>query len=92
MLLLIDNYDSFTYNLVHFLGELGEETLVYRNDELEVEEAIKMNPDIFKRLERAVKNANILSQWENGFVESLMEQFNKHGRLSPRQVEVLESE
>lgn len=45
MLLLIDNYDSFTYNLVHFLGELGEETLVYRNDELEVEEAIKMNPD-----------------------------------------------
>ena len=45
MLLLIDNYDSFTYNLVHFLGELGEETLVYRNDELKVEEAIKMNPD-----------------------------------------------
>ena len=45
MLLLIDNYDSFTYNLVHFLGELGEEALVFRNDKLEVKEAIKMNPD-----------------------------------------------
>ena len=44
-ILIIDNYDSFTYNLVHFLGELGEKTLVYRNDEIEVEEAIKMNPD-----------------------------------------------
>ncbi len=45
MLLLIDNYDSFTYNLVHFLGELGEKTLVYRNDKLDLEEAIEMNPD-----------------------------------------------
>ena len=45
MLLLIDNYDSFTYNLVHFLGELGEKTLVYRNDKLELKEAIEMNPD-----------------------------------------------
>ena len=44
MLLLIDNYDSFTYNLVHFLGELGEKTLVYRNDKLDLEEAIEMNP------------------------------------------------
>ena len=45
MLLLIDNYDSFTYNLVHFLGELGEKTLVYRNDKLDLEDAIEMNPD-----------------------------------------------
>ena len=45
MLLLIDNYDSFTYNLVHFLGELGEKTLVYRNDKLDLVEAIEMNPD-----------------------------------------------
>ena len=44
MLILIDNYDSFTYNLVHFLGELGEKTLVYRDDNLELEEAIEMNP------------------------------------------------
>lgn len=34
MILMIDNYDSFTYNLVHYLGELGEEILVYRNDKI----------------------------------------------------------
>jgi anthranilate synthase component 2 len=45
MLLLIDNYDSFTWNLVHYLGELGEEVLVRRNDELAVEDALDMHPD-----------------------------------------------
>ena len=40
MLLLIDNYDSFTYNLVHYLGELGAEVLVKRNDALSVHEAM----------------------------------------------------
>jgi len=44
MLLLIDNYDSFTYNLVHYLGELGAEVAVRRNDALEVQEAMAMNP------------------------------------------------
>ncbi len=44
MLLLIDNYDSFTYNLVHFLGELGAETKVIRNDELDVQEAMALKP------------------------------------------------
>ncbi len=44
MLLLIDNYDSFTYNLVHYLGEIGAETRVVRNDTLTVEEAIDTNP------------------------------------------------
>lgn len=44
MLLLIDNYDSFTYNLVHYLGELGAETVVKRNDELDVQEAMALNP------------------------------------------------
>ncbi len=44
MLLLIDNYDSFTYNLVHYLGELGAEVVVRRNDALEVQEAMAMNP------------------------------------------------
>lgn len=43
MLLLIDNYDSFTYNLVHFLGELGAEVTVRRNDALTADEALKMN-------------------------------------------------
>ena len=45
MLLLIDNYDSFTYNLVHFLGELGAETLVRRNDALDVQAAMALRPD-----------------------------------------------
>lgn len=40
MLLLIDNYDSFTWNLVHYLGQLGAETRVVRNDEITVEEAV----------------------------------------------------
>ncbi|WP_137700859.1 anthranilate synthase component II [Marimonas lutisalis] len=44
MLLLIDNYDSFTYNLVHFLGELGAEVVVKRNDALDVQTAMAMNP------------------------------------------------
>jgi anthranilate synthase component 2 len=44
MLLLIDNYDSFTYNLFHYLGELGADTLVRRNDELDVQQAIALNP------------------------------------------------
>lgn len=44
MLLLIDNYDSFTYNLVHFLGELGTVSTVCRNDQLTVDEAIALKP------------------------------------------------
>ena len=44
MLLLIDNYDSFTYNLVHFLGDLGAEAVVRRNDALTVQDAMAMNP------------------------------------------------
>ncbi|WP_158915307.1 aminodeoxychorismate/anthranilate synthase component II [Caulobacter sp. S45] len=45
MILVIDNYDSFTYNLVHYLEELGAETVVRRNDALSVEEALEMRPD-----------------------------------------------
>ncbi|WOI29553.1 MULTISPECIES: anthranilate synthase component II [Sulfitobacter] len=44
MLLLIDNYDSFTYNLVHYLGSLGADVQVHRNDALSVDEAMSMNP------------------------------------------------
>ncbi|MEI4263563.1 anthranilate synthase component II [Roseovarius sp. D0-M9] len=44
MLLLIDNYDSFTYNLVHYVGELGAEVVVRRNDALDVEAALAMKP------------------------------------------------
>ncbi len=42
MLLLIDNYDSFTYNLVHYLGELGADVVVRRNDALDVQQAMGM--------------------------------------------------
>jgi anthranilate synthase component 2 len=44
MLLLIDNYDSFTYNLVHYFGEIGAEVVVRRNDALNVQEAMALNP------------------------------------------------
>ena len=44
MLLLIDNYDSFTYNLVHYLGSLGADVVVRRNDALDVQEAMGMKP------------------------------------------------
>ena len=45
MLLLIDNYDSFTYNLVHYIGELGAETQVVRNDAMNVQEAMALKPE-----------------------------------------------
>jgi anthranilate synthase component II len=44
MLLMIDNYDSFTYNLVQYLGELGEEVVVHRNDEITLDEIAAMRP------------------------------------------------
>ena len=43
--LLIDNYDSFTWNLVHYLGSLGAEVDVHRNDKITVEEVVAANPD-----------------------------------------------
>ena len=45
MILLIDNYDSFTYNLFHYLGQLGAEVVVKRNDEISAAEAIAMMPE-----------------------------------------------
>ena len=45
MLLLIDNYDSFTYNLVHYLGELGADVVVRRNDSLDAAAALALQPD-----------------------------------------------
>ncbi|MDH2919503.1 MAG: aminodeoxychorismate/anthranilate synthase component II [Sideroxydans sp.] len=44
MLLMIDNYDSFTYNLVQYFAELGAEVLVHRNDEISVEQIAQLNP------------------------------------------------
>jgi anthranilate synthase/aminodeoxychorismate synthase-like glutamine amidotransferase len=45
MILLIDNYDSFTYNLVQYLGELGAEPRVIRNDALSIDEVVALQPD-----------------------------------------------
>ncbi len=45
MLLVIDNFDSFTYNLVQYFGQLGVEQKVYRNNAITVEEALELNPD-----------------------------------------------
>ncbi|MDB4099141.1 aminodeoxychorismate/anthranilate synthase component II [Candidatus Thioglobus sp.] len=45
MLLMIDNYDSFTYNLVQYFGELGQEVVVYRNDEISISEIESLNPN-----------------------------------------------
>ena len=45
MLLMIDNYDSFTYNLVQYFGELDQEVVVHRNDEITLEKIAQLNPD-----------------------------------------------
>ncbi|GBQ64370.1 anthranilate synthase component II [Komagataeibacter swingsii] len=45
MILLIDNYDSFTFNLVHYLGDLGEKCDVYRNDAISVDDALALRPE-----------------------------------------------
>jgi anthranilate synthase component 2 len=45
MLIMIDNYDSFTYNLVQYLGELGADVRVYRNDQITVQEIERMHPE-----------------------------------------------
>lgn len=45
MIILIDNYDSFTYNLVQYLGDLGADTTIYRNDECSAEDIIAQKPD-----------------------------------------------
>ena len=44
MLLMIDNYDSFTYNLVQYFGELGQEVITFRNDQITIEEIRKLDP------------------------------------------------
>ncbi|MGB4811697.1 MAG: aminodeoxychorismate/anthranilate synthase component II [Methylophilaceae bacterium] len=45
MLLMIDNYDSFTYNLVQYFGELGQDVQVYRNDEISLDKIHELNPE-----------------------------------------------
>ena len=54
MLLMIDNYDSFTFNLVQYFGELGEDVRVFRNDEIDVDGIAALQPDRARALARAV--------------------------------------
>ncbi len=45
MIIVIDNYDSFTYNLVQYLGELGEDVMVFRNDQVSISDVVKLKPE-----------------------------------------------
>jgi len=69
MLLMIDNYDSFTYNLVQYFGELGEEILVYRNDKISINEIEALSP------ERIVVSPGPCTPNEAGISLELIEHF-----------------
>ncbi|MEK6538907.1 MAG: aminodeoxychorismate/anthranilate synthase component II [Nitrospirota bacterium] len=69
MLLIIDNYDSFTYNLVQYLGELGQEMEVYRNDKIGIEEIEYLSP------ERIVISPGPCTPKEAGISVELIEAF-----------------
>ena len=69
MLLMIDNYDSFTYNLVQYLGELGEDVVVRRNDEITLDDIAAMNP------ERIVVSPGPCTPGEAGISVPLIERF-----------------
>ncbi|MFZ1180710.1 MAG: aminodeoxychorismate/anthranilate synthase component II [Herbaspirillum sp.] len=73
MLLMIDNYDSFTYNIVQYFGELGEEVLTVRNDEITLDEIEKLDP------ERICLSPGPCSPKEAGICVDLLKRFS--GRL-----------
>jgi len=73
MLLVIDNYDSFTYNLVQYLGELGEDIKVYRNDRITADEAERLSP------ERIVISPGPCTPLEAGVSNEIIQRFA--GRL-----------
>ncbi len=70
MLLMIDNYDSFTYNLVQYLGELGEDVAVHRNDEMTLDEIERLKP------ERIVVSPGPCTPNEAGVSVPLIEKFS----------------
>ena len=71
MLLMIDNYDSFTYNLVQYFGELGEDVRVFRNDQITVEQIAELAPD------RIVVSPGPCTPNEAGVsVETILHRFN----------------
>ena len=69
--LVIDNYDSFTYNLVQYLGELGAEVMVRRNDEITPQEALELHPD------RIVVSPGPCTPEEAGVCVELIEKVSK---------------
>ncbi len=73
MLLVIDNYDSFTFNLVQYLGELGVELEVHRNDQITLEEALALNP------ERLLVSPGPCSPREAGLSNDLIRTFGERG-------------
>ncbi|PIQ93917.1 MAG: aminodeoxychorismate/anthranilate synthase component II [Nitrospirae bacterium CG11_big_fil_rev_8_21_14_0_20_41_14] len=74
MLLMIDNYDSFTYNLVQYLGEIGEDVKVFRNDKITIHEIEKLNP------ERIVISPGPCTPKEAGISVELIKHFS--GKIS----------
>jgi anthranilate synthase/aminodeoxychorismate synthase-like glutamine amidotransferase len=73
MLLVIDNYDSFTFNLVQYLGELGVDQQVHRNDQLTVEQALALRP------ERVLISPGPCSPREAGLSNDLIRAFSERG-------------
>ncbi len=69
MLLMIDNYDSFTYNLVQYFGELGADTRVFRNDQITLDQIKKLNP------EKIVLSPGPCTPNEAGITLKLIEEF-----------------
>ncbi|WP_090657390.1 anthranilate synthase component II [Nitrosomonas marina] len=72
MLLMIDNYDSFTYNLVQYFGELGEDVVVHRNDEINLDTIVKLAP------ERIVISPGPCTPNEAGISLSVIKHFSKN--------------
>ena len=70
MILVIDNYDSFTYNLVQYLGELGQELTVFRNDKVSISQIEDLNPD------RIVVSPGPCTPKEAGISNDVIERFS----------------
>jgi anthranilate synthase component 2 len=77
MVFVLDNYDSFTYNLVQYMGELGAEMVIRRNDEVTVEEIIAMQP------ERIVLSPGPCTPHDAGVLVSLVEELAARGSRTP---------
>ncbi|HXB60057.1 MAG TPA: hypothetical protein VNU95_10850, partial [Candidatus Acidoferrales bacterium] len=73
MILVLDNYDSFTYNLVQYLGELGAEMTVTRNDEISLDEIRALKP------ERILVSPGPCSPRESGLSNDVIRTFSQEG-------------